>query len=89
MIKATVKYFGNDKNEYGMPIPYHSYLVVSSPWQKDNSGIASVILLSGESPLPSSPHKLVMSGGEKAAYEKMIKILTDMHDGLNVLIDKD
>ena len=46
MIKAVVKFFGTQQDQFGMPVPYHSYLVVSSPWQTPNSGIASVVPLS-------------------------------------------
>jgi hypothetical protein len=74
MIKAVVKFFGATQDPFGMPIPYHSYLVVSSPWQASNSGIASVVALSASAPL-SKPHVLVLQGGERAAFDAALQAL--------------
>ncbi len=73
MIKAVVKFFGAEQDHFGMPVPYHSYLVVSSPWQTPNSGIASVVALSANAPL-SKPHLLVQ-GGERAAFDAALQAL--------------
>jgi hypothetical protein len=90
MIKAVVKFFGAQTDAYGMPTPYFSYLVVSSPWDKLDSGIASIVPLSGSSnPVassanPISPHHLALSGGEEAAYKKAVAALksASSHTGL-------
>ena len=91
MIKASVKFFGTEEGEYGMPKPYHSYLVVSSPWQTNDSGVASAIPLSQDAPQPNPPHKLVTSGGPEKAYEEMLQILRNLpqNNGLKELIDKE
>jgi hypothetical protein len=62
MIKAVVKFFGAERDQFGMPVPYHSYLIVSSPWEMPGSGIASVVPLSVNAPL-SKPHFPVLQGG--------------------------
>jgi hypothetical protein len=74
MIKAVVKFWGTQFNNLGMPVPYHSYLVVSSPWQSQDSGIASVVPLSTGSPL-SSEHYPVQKGGDRAAFDAALKAL--------------
>lgn len=75
MIKAVVKYWGAQQDQFGMPTPYHSYLVVSSPWQTPNSGIASIVPLSTGAPLPR-PHFSVLQGGERAAFDAALKALS-------------
>lgn len=74
MIKAVVKYWGTQQDQFGTPIPYHSYLIVSSPWQTPNSGIASIVPLSS-APL-SRPHFAVLQGGERAAFEAALSALS-------------
>lgn len=75
MIKAVVKFFGAEQDQFGMPVPYHSYLVVSSPWQTPDSGIASVVPLSANAPL-SKAHFPVLQGGERAAFEAALLALS-------------
>lgn len=91
MIKASVKFFGEDQDSYGMPSPYHSYLVVSSPWKTNDSGVASAIPLSTDTPQLNPPHKLVTAGGPEKAYEEILEILRELpeNQGLQELIDKE
>jgi len=51
MIKAVVSFCGPQINSLTMPSPYHSYLVVSSPWQTPDSGIASVVAITLNAPM--------------------------------------
>jgi hypothetical protein len=74
MIKAVVKFYGAQQDQFGMPVPYHCYLVVSSPWLTPDSGIASVVSLSANAPL-SKPHVPVMQGGERAAFDAALQAL--------------
>ena len=74
MIKAVSKFWGSKIDQYGMPDPYHSYFVVASPWETPDSGVATVLSLSTNSPL-SKPHFLVTAGGERAAFEAAISSL--------------
>ena len=74
MIKAVVKFWGAKQDTYGMPIPYHSYLVVASPWHSANDGVASVVPLSTAAPL-TTPHYPVLKGGERAAFDASIAAL--------------
>lgn len=56
---------------------HYSFLVVSSPWDKVDSGVASVLPLTTESAGVAGihPHHLVLSGGEGAAHKKAIDSL--------------
>ncbi len=67
MIKAVVKFWGEDRNQSGMPVPYYAYLVISSPWQTEACGIASVVPITEGAPL-SKRHFIAESGGERAAF---------------------
>lgn len=91
MIKANVKFFGREKDDYGVPKPYHSYIVVSSPWQTKDSGVASVIPLSSDSPTPNPPHKFTTRGGEEEAYNQIVEALRHLfkNEGLHELINKE
>ncbi len=90
MIKANVKYFGKQQNTLLLPTPFHSYLVISSPWQTNDSGIASVLSFSN-APMPNPPYKLTTTGGEKLAYDEMLQVLRSMPENkdLTELIDED
>jgi hypothetical protein len=74
MIRAVVKFWGNSKDIYGMPVPYHSYLVVASPWENSNDGIASIVKISTEAPL-TKHHYPVLQGGERVAFDAAIDAL--------------
>ncbi len=74
MIKAVVKFWGPQTNQFGMPTPYHSYLVVASPWQTATDGVASLVPLSTGAPL-SNQHFPVLQGGERAAFDTAITAL--------------
>lgn len=91
MIKATIKFFGAENDEYGMPIPYRSYFVVSSPWNAPDSGIADVIPLTTDPICPNPQRKIVMAGGERNALDEMLKILRELPENKNLteLLDLD
>lgn len=74
MIRSVIMFWGSGFDGFGMPVPYHSYLVVASPFQSDHDGIASIISLSASSPL-SQPHHRVQQGGPRAALESAITAL--------------
>jgi hypothetical protein len=90
MIKAVVKYWGTQQDQFGMPVPYHSYLVVSSPWQTLDSGIASIVPLSTSAPLSRS-HFAVLQGGERAAFDAALIALSSEpgNSGLTQLCHED
>src|SRR3546814_7284406 len=74
-----------------MPDPYYSYLVVASPWQASDSGIASIVplaqsdVVSNSNLAPVNRNHVEMAGGEKAAYDKAVKALkaASPHSGLS------
>ena len=74
MIKAVVKFWGHEKNGFGMPVPFHSYLVVASPWQTPNGAVASIVPISADAPM-SSGHFPVQQGGERAAFDAAVAAL--------------
>jgi hypothetical protein len=88
--RATVALYGSERDTFGMPTPYLSYLVVSSPWEKPNSGIASILPLAISPPsattstVPGQPHHLSLSGGEEAAFKEAVSALKNsaIHSGL-------
>ena len=90
MIKAVAKFWGATKDAYGMPIPYHSYLIVASPWNGTNGGVASVVPLSTSAPL-STPHYPVLNGGERAAFDSAVKALKEetANSSLSFQVDED
>jgi hypothetical protein len=74
MIKAVAKFWGTGRDQSGMPEPYNSYLVISSPWETQECGIASVVPISGSARLSKSQF-LADRGGERAAFESAITSL--------------
>ena len=91
MIKAHVKFYGEDRDEYGMPITFHSYLILASPWERIGSGFAEAIAMSSETPLPNPPMMLVLDGGPVKALDKLIVKLRQLPGNADLieLIDKD
>ncbi len=89
MIKAVVKFAGPQTDAYGMPIPFHSYFVVSSPWQAVDSGIASIVPLSLNAPF-SRQHYVAFQGGERAAFDLALQGLTQEtgNSGLTRRVDE-
>jgi|GEM_PF-3285079 len=85
MIKAIVHLWGQERDIYGMPVPYHGYLVVASPWQSAGSGLASVVPVSGQPPQKLSFNFPVLQGGERAAFDAAIHALKShpAHSGLS------
>ncbi len=90
MIKAVVKFWGTQQGQYGMPDPYHSYLVVSSPWQTSGSGIATILPLTTDAPL-TQKHVPVLQGGERGAFDDAIAALKrePKNAGLTSAVDED
>jgi hypothetical protein len=91
MIKANVKFYGSGQGSFGMPEPYHSYMVYSSPWQLQNSGVASVMGVSSNTPTPESPHVISEKDGEEGAYNLMLDRLRKLpaNQGLSELIHRE
>jgi hypothetical protein len=52
-----------------MPQPYNSYLIVSSSWVAEDSAVAQILVLSGDTP-PARTQFVVMRGGPDAAYDQ-------------------
>jgi hypothetical protein len=74
VIKASVKFWGQERDSHGMPDSYRSYFVLSSPWQDPDSGVASVFCISGAEQ-PPQRNVWVEKGGERAAYNKAVATL--------------
>lgn len=91
MIKANVKFLAPTTDPKSLPNPYYSYLVIASPWEEPDSGVASAIPMAEESPRPNPKHVLVFEGGEEAAYRKMLDTLRSHEDAKNLKesIDRD
>lgn len=91
MIKASLKFYGTKQGPYGIPIPYHSYFVFSSPWKIPQSGIASVISLSASTPMPDPPHAITDKDGEEGAYRLVLEKLRALsgNQGLSELLHRE
>jgi len=74
--QGSPKFWGQDRDQFGMPEPYNSYLVISSPWETKECGIASVVPISGNARL-SKAQFLAERGGERAAFESAVASLKD------------
>jgi len=46
---------------------YHPYFIVASTWLTEGSGVATIIPLNDDSPIPEKIHFVVASGGPTAA----------------------
>lgn len=88
MNKASVKFFGKKHDEYGMPIPFHSYLILASPWNKQGSGFAEAVVLSSETPELNPSVLIVQDGGPSKAVDNLIGKLRELPEnaGLQELI---
>ena len=84
MTRGVVRFWGQGRDACGLPVPYHSYLVLASPWELQDSGVASIVCISGCSPL-AQPNILVQTGGEQAAYEKAVGMLQSLPENHNLL----
>ena len=86
MIKAVAKFRGDQIDQFGTPIPYYSYLVVSSPWQAADSGIATIVPLSSNV-APNRLHFIALKGGERAAFDEAMNALASesIHSNLRHL----
>ena len=54
----TITFYGAGLDPYGMPIPYHRYLIMDgpAPWVGVNATVASITLLATGSPMPAQTH---------------------------------
>jgi hypothetical protein len=89
MVIANLVVFGNERNQYGMPVPYRSYMISGIPWQEKESSIATVVGFSADIPMPNSPNLLTLEGGEAHAVKEMVDRLINLPEnfGLNSLLD--
>lgn len=85
MNQGTITFYGDELDEYGMPKPFHNYFVVVNIWLESNKGIASILPMSKEAPVPESLQCLAGPEGEKSAFEKAIEVLENLegNKGLN------
>lgn len=90
MKNVSIKFFGHEHGQFGMPQPYHSYLIIASKWKTNNSGVASVISLTDKTPMPNQSQVLVLDGGIEKAYQDIVEILKAMpaNCDLEMLIDE-
>ena len=80
MIKKIVKYYGEQTDEFGMPTPYYSYLLISSQ-QKNmtNMAVATAVSISGELPIPNPPH---------CAYAPTVSGVDSVQGAFNEMINR-
>ena len=57
---------------------YHAYWIVASPSEARGSAIATIVVLTEDSPAPESLHVPVRSGGVKAALDQAEERVKDL-----------
>ena len=84
MIKKIVKFYGKEIDQYGMPKPYYSYLIVSS-LQKNmrNMAVATAMSISQDAPQPNPPHYAYSPTSPKVdavqgAFNELLNKLSEM-----------
>lgn len=87
MVIANLVVSGNERNEYGMPIPNRRYFIVGTSWEKEGYSSATVNSLTGDIPMPNSPN--LLEGGEAHAVKEMVDRIINLPEnyGLNSSVD--
>ncbi len=64
MTSKTITFYGKGRDQYGMPTPYYSYLIVESHQTKmgDLYFIASIVAMTEPGPMPSQKHFITDKG---------------------------
>lgn len=62
MIKASITFYSNKRDENGLTKPFNNYLGIASTDAENYSSVASVIPLYANAPLPSPPHIFKFKG---------------------------
>ena len=86
MIKAVVSFSGDKVDDFGMPMPYHSYLIVATPWRNPGTGAASIVPLSLMAP-KARDHVFVVHDGERGAFEAAVKEISRQPGNQSLQID--
>jgi len=83
---VTFTYYGNDKDTSGLPTPFFNYLVVLSPWVRNDSATASIIPLT-EAAIKSQDHSFFVADklGIQGALRDAEVYLDKKHKELNKL----
>jgi hypothetical protein len=80
-LKTTLQYFGEDRDEHGMPSPWFTYLLIAS--DVPGVGCVSTIMPVTSTPGPIQPHHVAPTGGnEEAALSTAEKYLDHIHQHL-------
>jgi len=79
-IRCTLHFFGDSRDEYGLPQPFVGYLVVGSPRKLEGSGISSVVPLTEDTETPNPPHFMCEDGGPEKAIESALDALRKLHE---------
>jgi hypothetical protein len=88
-----VTFYGDERDAYGMPIPFNRYLVVAAPWpseQSVGSAIATVMEFAGRMDSETGRNFHVAKGGEDAACGDAVDALRqcNCNQGLHELMQE-
>ncbi len=74
-----VTFWGDTKDQDGLPVPYHVYLICegTADWLPAGDVAAMVLTLNADTPAPSS-RPIYLANKEGAATDKAITALTNM-----------
>lgn len=82
-LRKRLIFSGEQHDRYGMPEPYHSYMILADAWKTPRSGVASIVSFS-EGPHFQQTH-LSLFGGEQGALTTAVQHLVSLHPGLRML----
>lgn len=79
-----IAFTGSEKDELGIPVPYHSYLILASgaPYIGPKAAIATILKLTEDTKAPPQTHYVVQDGTPGHATNKAVEALKKMHPGL-------
>ena len=86
-ITCTLTCHGGGPGAHGLPAQFHRYAIFASPFQQQpTSSVASVVVLSAESPQIPQPH-LVVPGAPADAVAAARAAIQALHPGLAYMSD--
>lgn len=87
LLRATVTFFGENTDEFGLTVPFHRYYVVAERWNfTDAGGITSILSLSDKSPMPEQRHIIAKEGAEREALDKAVKQLKQLPANKDLMV---
>lgn len=84
MEQRMITFYGDSFDQYGMPIPFHSYSVTVSAWIKENTFLISFASVTEDAKLPNPRQLIVKVGNQEEAFSNAIEILRKLPNNSNL-----